>query len=110
MINVDKAEVMVDGQPVEVTGKLAKALVENEGSHLVTVSAAGREPYEQTIDTKAGATVQVVAKLERAKSGSKKTTAGAKTTSKTTTPDAAASDAKKTAAPVVDKNAPIDPF
>jgi serine/threonine-protein kinase len=113
-ISVDKAQVTVDGKPVQVTGKTAKASVENEGAHTVTVTAAGREPYEQTVETKAGETVSVVAKLERAKSGSKKTTTATKKTTTTTTQKATPGDgagsgsAKKP--PVVDKNAPIDPF
>jgi eukaryotic-like serine/threonine-protein kinase len=111
-ISVDKALVTVDGKPVEVKGKKANATVETEGAHTVSVTASGREPFETTVQTKAGETVPVVAKLERAKSGSKKTTT-TKTTATTSTKTPAADGAgsastKKT--PAVDKNAPIDPF
>jgi eukaryotic-like serine/threonine-protein kinase len=109
-ISHDKAQVTVDGKPVEVSGKIAKATVDTEGAHVVAVTAAGREPFEQTVQTKAGETVPVVAKLERAKAGAKKTTkTTTTTTAKTPAADGAGSgSAKKT--PAVDKNAPIDPF
>ena len=110
-ISVDKAQVTVDGKPVPVTGKTAHATVDTEGAHVVAVTAAGREPFEQTVQTKAGETVPLVAKLDRAKSGSKKTTTTVKTTTTTKPPagdTAGSSSAKKP--PPVDKNAPIDPF
>jgi serine/threonine-protein kinase len=113
-LNVDKAVVTVDGKPAEVTGKTAKASVETEGSHTIAITAAGREPFETTVDTQAGGTVKVVAKLERVKSGSKKPAAAGGTkpaTTPTTKPagDGAGSGSAKKP-PVVDKNAPIDPF
>jgi serine/threonine-protein kinase len=112
-ISVDKAQVTVDGKPVTVTGKSASASVDTEGKHTVAITAAGREPYEQEIETKPGETVKIIAKLERASSKSgtsaKKTTTGTKTTTTTTTTATdKGSGAGKT--PVVDKNAPIDPF
>jgi serine/threonine-protein kinase len=111
LISVDKAQVSVDGNPVEVTGKTAKATVESEGTHLITVTAAGREPFEQTVETKAGGSVQVIAKLERAKSSSKKPTGtGAKTPAATPTKTPPADGAGSAKKPIVDKNAPIDPF
>jgi hypothetical protein len=112
VISVDKAEVTVDGNKVDVTGKTAKATVENPGPHRVWVTAAGREPFEQTIETAAGSTAQVVAKLERAKSSSKKTTTTATKTDKTTTTKTQPTEGtgQGSAKPVTDKNAPIDPF
>jgi hypothetical protein len=111
LISVDKAQVSVDGNPVEVTGKTAKATVESEGTHLITVTAAGREPFEQTVETKAGGSVQVIAKLERAKSTSKKPTGtGTKTPAATPTKTPPADGAGSAKKPIVDKNAPIDPF
>jgi eukaryotic-like serine/threonine-protein kinase len=112
-ISVDKAQVTVDGKPVEVSGKSAKATVDTEGPHTIVVSASGRETFEKVIDSKAGETTKVVATLERAKAGSRKTTSSAKTTAKTTTTTTTAkqpSEDTTKKAPVVDKNAPIDPF
>ncbi len=109
VLNVDKAQVTVDGKPVAVKGKTAKAIVETEGPHLVAVTASGREPFEQTVETKSGGTAQVVAKLERTKSSSKKTGTTAKTGTTTTT-TTKTNEGSGSAKPVVDKNAPIDPF
>jgi serine/threonine-protein kinase len=114
-ISHHNAQVTVDGKPVTVTGKKAQASVDDAGPHIVTVTAAGREPFEQTVETKAGETVKVVAKLGRAKSGAKsgaKKTTTVKTTTSTTKPpagDGAGSGSAKKP-PIVDKNAPIDPF
>jgi serine/threonine-protein kinase len=118
-LNVDNATVTVDGKPAEVTGKKAKAIVDTEGNHLIAIAAAGREPYEATVATKAGETVKHPVRLERAKkatvaktgpapagTGTPKTT----TTTTTTTAPAAGSAAKPPDKPPVDKNAPIDPF
>jgi eukaryotic-like serine/threonine-protein kinase len=118
-ISHDMAQVTIGGKPVDVIGKKAKATVEDEGPHTIEITAPGREPFETTVETKPGATVQVIARLERAKPARAKTspaktttakTAPAKTTTtptKTTTDGSGAGSAKK---PVVDKNAPIDPF
>ena len=116
VINVRGAEVTIDGKPVEVTGKTAKASVETEGTHTIAISAAGREPFETTVETKAGGSVKVIAKLERARSGGKKpAVAGGKkpTTTTTTTPaksgeGSGSGSAKKPT--LIDKNAPINPF
>jgi eukaryotic-like serine/threonine-protein kinase len=122
VLNVDNAEVTVDGKPVEVTGKSATASVEAAGDHLVMVNAAGREPYEATVSTKPGETSRVIAKLERATTTSKKTTATAKTgtgktgTGKTTTTATTpATTTTTTVTPTTkpadtNKDAPIDPF
>ena len=125
-ISHDKATVTVDGQPVEVSGKTARATVQAEGTHTIAITAPGREPFETTVETKAGGSVKLVAKLERAKPAGKKTTtatktgdtskaattkAGTTTTTKTGSGDGAGSgsgSAKKQT--LIDKNAPIDPF
>ena len=70
-INVDKAQVTVDGKPVEITGRTAKILIDKDGSHKVAITAAGRDPFEQQVDVSGGATVKLVATLERSK-GTKK--------------------------------------
>ena len=57
----------VDGKPVEITGRTAKIPVDKNGIHKVTVTAAGRDPFEQQVDVSAGATVKVVAALDRSK-------------------------------------------
>ncbi|MDX2090179.1 MAG: protein kinase [Kofleriaceae bacterium] len=71
-VNVDKATVTVDGNPVTLQGRKANVPVDAEGNHVVVVHAQGREPFEHTVEVKGGATVPVVAKLERAKAGSGK--------------------------------------
>ncbi len=70
-VNVDKAQVTVDGKPVEISGRTAKITVAKDGSHKVAITAVGREPFEQQIDVSAGGTVKLVATLERSK-GTKK--------------------------------------
>jgi serine/threonine-protein kinase len=128
-INVEKAQVSIDGNPVEVKGKTAKATVEDAGSHVVTVTAAGRDTFETRVETKPGQTAQLVAKLERAKAGAKKPAGGgAKTGSGTSTASTnamnantantntntnpntkpAGTEGKK--GPDTSKDAPIDPF
>ncbi len=114
-INVRDAEVTIDGKPVEVAGKTAKASVETEGTHTIAISAPGREPFETTVETKAGGSVKVIAKLERARSGGKKpaVAGGKKPTTTTTTPaktgeGSGSGSAKKPT--LIDKNAPINPF
>ncbi len=125
-ISVDKAQVLVDGSPIAVTGRSATATVERVGPHTVTVTAAGREVFETTVETKAGETAKLFAKLERAKGGAKKppTVATGKIDPKvtTTTPvtgqakdatkDAAKDAAKDTTkkGPDVKKDATVDPF
>jgi serine/threonine-protein kinase len=109
-ISVDGAQVTVDGQPVEVTGKAAHAAALAEGSHAIAVTAPGHEPFETSVDTKAGETVKVVATLAKA---SKKPTSvartptGAKPKPPVTDPKGSATTTKPTGG---DKNAPIDPF
>ena len=66
-INVDNAEVTVDGKPVVVIGRTATIPVETDGPHTVAVTAAGRDRFEQQVELKEGATVKVAAELEPAK-------------------------------------------
>jgi hypothetical protein len=108
-INIDNAEVTVDGKHVDVTGKSARVTVDEAGAHVVAVKAHGREPFEQTVETKPGEVAQVVAKLERLKQ--KPATTAAKPTIKTQPSQRAGSgSATKPKPTFVDKNAPINPF
>ncbi len=106
-VNVDKASVTVDGKPVAITGRTAKASVDTEGSHTITVSAAGRDEVQKQVDVKAGGSVKVVVKLERAK-----VTVGTKRppppgSNKKPPPGTGSATSTK---PVTDKNYTVDPF
>jgi serine/threonine protein kinase len=99
-INVDKAQLTVDGKPIEITGRTAKVPVDAEGSHTIAITAPGRDPFEKQVDVKGGETVPVTAKLERAKAtsgGTKRPLPGGKKPPPGT---------KK----VEDKNYTVDPF
>ncbi len=120
-ISVDKAAVLVDGKAVEVTGRTAKATVDSEGSHTVSVTAAGREPFETTIETKPGETQKVVARLERARgsgkrppvvSGKQPTPTGTPKGTPTGTPTGTTTPPVDTTkkGPDVKKDATMDPF
>jgi serine/threonine-protein kinase len=71
-VNVDNAEVTVDGNPVAITGRKVSVPIDLEGEHVVSVRAAGREPFEKTFEVKGGAAVPVLAKLERVRPSSTK--------------------------------------
>ncbi|MBA3454068.1 MAG: protein kinase [Deltaproteobacteria bacterium] len=102
-VNVDKAQVTFDGKPVAITGRKAMIPVETEGSHTVMITASGREPFQQQIDVKAGATVKLVATLERSKGTKKPPVAGGKKPP----PTGAGSGTKPK---TEDKNYTVDPF
>jgi serine/threonine-protein kinase len=108
-INIDNAEVTVDGKHVDVTGKSARVTVEEAGAHVVAIKAHGREPFEQTVETKPGEVAQVVAKLERVKQ-KPATTARTPTTKTQPSQGAGSGSATKPKQTLVDKNAPINPF
>jgi serine/threonine protein kinase len=113
-----KATVTVDGRPIEVKGKSATATVE-AGPHTVVVTAAGRDPFEATVEATPGGTASLVANLDRTKAGGKKTvqtgtvkttpTDTTKTTTTTTTTTPPVTDTTKKG-PDVKKDATVDPF
>ena len=109
-INVDKAEVTVDGKHVDVAAKTARVTVEQAGAHIVAVTAHGRVPFEQTVETKPGEVAQVVATLERVPQKSV-ATATKPTKKPPSLPEGAGSgSATKPKPTFVDKNATINPF
>jgi serine/threonine-protein kinase len=102
-IDADGATVTVDGKPVEVAGRKAVATVDHDGTHTIAVSAAGRAPFQTTVDFKSGDSVSVDAKLVASKT-TKRPTGG---THKL--PGAGQGSAKKPLGPG-DKNYTVDPF
>ena len=116
-INVDGATVMLDNKPVVVAGKTAKASIDVAGDHQLTVNATGYEPFEKTVTTTPGQTLEVTATLEK----TKKHTHGTKPTGVAVTKPGAGSAAATTTTttttaptggkgPDVNKDATVDPF
>ena len=110
-VNVDKAEVTVDGKPVELQGRKASVPVDSEGEHVVVVHAAGRESFEKTFEVKGGASVPVVATLERIKAGSsKKPPTGSKKPPTGTKPPNSGSGSGSKPPPTHHKDDTLNPF
>ncbi|MGE0550752.1 MAG: serine/threonine protein kinase [Kofleriaceae bacterium] len=70
-LNVDRAKVELDGEPVQIKGRSVKVPVEKAGSHKLTITASGRTPYEKTLEISGGGTTVLDVKLERVSSGKK---------------------------------------